>query len=65
MRTARTMLSARAAKAYVAGLIAAVASAAPVVDDGVSASEVLVAAGAALVAFQAVYWTTNSKAPEQ
>lgn len=57
------MLSTRAAKAYVGGAIAAVSALAPVVDDGLAASELLIAAGAALVAFQAVFWTSNAKTP--
>lgn len=63
--TTKVMLSARAAKAWVATAIAGVGSLAPVVDDGLSASELLIAAGVALAAFQGVYWTTNAKTPEQ
>jgi hypothetical protein len=58
------MLSARAAKAYVGAAVAAASSLAPVVDDGLTAGESLIAVGAALVAFQAVYWTSNAKAPK-
>lgn len=61
----RVMLSARAAKAYVGAAVAAIAFATPVVDDGLAASEALGIAGAALVAFQAVFWTSNSKADKQ
>lgn len=59
MNAVRTMLSARAAKAYTSAAVAALAFAAPVVDDGLSASESLGIISAAVVAFQAVYWTTN------
>lgn len=55
----RTMLSAKAAKAWVGGTIAAAAFLGPVVDDGLAVSEGLGVLGAFLVAFQAVYWTTN------
>lgn len=57
----KTMLSMQAGKAYVAGGLAAVAFLAPVIDDGLSASEGLGALGAFLVAFQAVFWTTNDE----
>lgn len=50
----------RAAKAYVAAAGAAVSFLAPVVDDGLVASEVLGAAGCALATWQAVYWTPNA-----
>jgi hypothetical protein len=59
------MLSARAAKAYVAGAIAGLAAAAPAVDAGLDAGELMVAAGAFLVAFQAVYWTSNAPAQDE
>lgn len=49
------------AKAYVAGAIAAVSFAIPVVDDGLLPSEGLGIVLAALVAFQAVYWTNNKE----
>jgi hypothetical protein len=57
------MLSGRAAKAYVGGAVAALAFAAPVVDDGLTASEALGILSAALVAFQAVFWTSNDRTP--
>jgi hypothetical protein len=46
-------------KAWVAGALAALAFAVPVVDDGVSLGEALGIALAALAGFQGVYWTTN------
>lgn len=58
------MASARAAKAYVGALVAAASTAVPLVDDGVTASEALLIAGAALVGFQTVFWTSNAPAPE-
>lgn len=58
----RVMASGRAAKAYVAGAVAGLAFAGPVVDDGLTASETLGILGAALVAFQAVFWTSNRSA---
>lgn len=56
-----TMLSRKSTKAWVAGLVAALSFAAPVVDDGLVASEVLGVALAAVAGFQAVYWTTNRR----
>ncbi len=50
----------RAAKAYVAGAIAGGSFLAPVVDDGLLVSEAIGAVTAALVAWQAVYWTPNA-----
>lgn len=50
----------RAAKAYVAAAIAAGSFLAPVVDDGLLASEAIGGGVAALVAWQAVYWTPNA-----
>ena len=55
----KVMLSARAAKAYVGGAVAALSYAVPVVDDGMLPSEVLGVLLAALVGFQAVYWVSN------
>lgn len=46
-------------KAIVAGVVAALSYAVPVVDDGLVASEGLGIALAALVGWQAVYWTEN------
>lgn len=60
----RTMASARAAKAYVAGVIAGIGSLAPVAGDGIDGVELLAAAGVALAAFQGVYWTTNAPAEQ-
>ena len=51
----------RAAKAYVAAAIAAGSFLAPVVDDGLLASEAIGTAVAGLVAWQAVYWTPNAR----
>lgn len=58
-----TMLSAKAAKAYVGGAIAALSYAVPVVDDGLAVSEALGVLLAALAGFQGVYWVTNKAAP--
>lgn len=58
----KQMLSGRAAKAYAAGAVAAIAFATPVVDDGLLVSEVLGIVGAFLVGFQAVFWTSNAPA---
>lgn len=58
----RVMLSARAAKAYAAGVAAGLAYLGPVVDDGLAASEAVRAAGVVLAAFQLVFWTPNAKA---
>lgn len=60
----RTMLSARAAKAYTAGAVAALASLAPVAGDGVQLDELLTAAGLAVAAFQATYWIRNAREPQ-
>lgn len=49
------------AKAIVGALIAAVAALVPVAGDGVSLVDALIAAGALLVGFNAVYWTPNAK----
>lgn len=54
-----TIIKSKAAKAYVAGAIAALAFAVPGVDDGFTLSEALGAVAAFLVGFQGVYWTTN------
>lgn len=48
-----------AAKAYVAALIALLSYLAPVVDDGLSAGNVVGALLAAVIAWQATYWTSN------
>ena len=50
------------AKAIVAGVIGTAAFLAPVVDDGLAASEVLGALVAGLTAYGAVYWTPNKEA---
>lgn len=60
----RVMASGRAAKAYVAGAIAACAFAGPALDKGLTAAEGVGIVGAALVAFQAVFWTTNKPSTE-
>lgn len=51
-----------AAKAVVGGVVAALSYAVPIVDDGLSTGEGLGIALAAVVGFQAVYWTTNTPA---
>ena len=56
----RTMLSAKAAKAYVAGAIAAASAATLAADKGLTLAEAFTIVGAALVAFQGVYWTSNA-----
>ena len=48
-------------KAIVAGAVAGLSFAVPVVDDGVLPSEGLGIVLAALIGWQAVYWTSNSK----
>lgn len=48
------------AKAIVGGLLAALAFAVPVVDDGLTVSEILGIAAALVAGFQGVYWTSNS-----
>lgn len=58
------MASARAAKAYVGAAVAGLSAAVPLVDDGLTRSEVLGIALAALAGFQGVYWTTN-RAPAE
>lgn len=60
----RVMLSGRAAKAYVAGAIAALSAAVPLADKGLTGGEVCGIAAAALVAFQGVFWTTNKPSTE-
>jgi|JI10StandDraft_1071094.scaffolds.fasta_scaffold943590_2 hypothetical protein len=49
-------------KAIVAGAVAGLAFAIPVVDDGLVASEILGIALAVLTGHQAVYWTKNKQA---
>jgi hypothetical protein len=61
----RTMASARAAKAYVAGAIAGIGSLAPVAGDGISGVELLIASGVTLAAFQGTFWVSNGPAAEQ
>jgi hypothetical protein len=64
------MAKSRNAKAYVgavmAGISAAIVAAVPLVDDGLTTSEVLIILGAALGASGAtgvpVWWTTNAPA---
>lgn len=48
-------------KAIVSGVVAGLAFAIPVVDDGLVPSEVLGIALAVLTGHQAVYWTKNKK----
>jgi hypothetical protein len=50
-------------KAVVAGLVAGLSFAVPVVDDGLAASEGLGIVLAALVGWQTVYWTKNRTSP--
>lgn len=60
----KVMLSARAAKAYVAAAVAGMSAAVPLVDDGLTVGETLGVLVAALVGFQGVFWTTNHKTTE-
>lgn len=55
----------KAAKAYVAAAIAAGSFLAPVVDDGLAASEAIGVLVAGLTAWQAVYWTPTPDAVRQ
>ncbi len=50
----------RTAKAYVGAAIATGSFLAPVVDDGLLASEAIGAAVAGLTAWQAIYWTPGA-----
>lgn len=52
----------KGAKAYVGAVIAAGSFLAPVVDDGLLASEGIGCLLAGLVAWQAIYWTPNKPA---
>jgi len=47
-------------KAIVGGIIAGLSFAIPIVDDGATPGEVLGIALAAIIGWQAVYWTTNA-----
>lgn len=51
----------RSAKAIVASAVAGLSFAIPVVDDGLAASEALGIVLAAIVGFQAVYWTPRGE----
>lgn len=51
------------AKAVAGGLISGASAAVPLVDNGVTVSEVLLIVIAAVVGFNAVFWTPN-KDPE-
>jgi hypothetical protein len=55
------MLSPKASKAYVAALVSLLSSAKLSAPDGFTTVEILTIAIATIVAFQATYWTTNSK----
>lgn len=48
------------AKAIVGGLLAGLAFAIPVVDDGLTVSEILGIVAALAAGFQGVYWTSNT-----
>ena len=52
----------RQAKAIVAGVVAGLSFAVPVVDDGLAPSEALGIALAALVGWQAVFWVKDKEA---
>lgn len=52
---------ARTAKAYMAAAVAAGSFLAPVVDDGLLASEAIGCLVAGLTAWQVVYWTPNAR----
>lgn len=54
-----TMLSGRAAKAYVAGTVAGLSAAIAVADKGFTVAEMLGIASAFVIGFQTTFWTTN------
>lgn len=62
MDNLKVMFSAKAAKAIVAGVVAAITAATLASVDGFTSTEVLTIFGALVVTFQATYWTPNAKA---
>lgn len=54
----------RQLKAIVAGAVAGLSFAVPVVDDGLVPSEALGIVLAAVIGWQAVYWTSNRRADQ-
>lgn len=63
MTQIKTMFSAKAAKAIVAAVIAALSALAIASEGGFTTTELFTVAGALLVTFQAAYWTPNAKTP--
>jgi hypothetical protein len=61
MGAINSMFSAKAAKAYVASIIAAISTATVAAPDGFTSTEILTILGAFFVTFQATFWTTNAK----
>lgn len=60
MNELKTMFSPQAAKAFVAALVAGIATATLAAEDGLTLVEALTIAGAFIAAFQATYWTPNA-----
>lgn len=61
MGAINSMFSIKAAKAYVASIIAAITTATVAAPDGFTSVEILTILGAFFITFQATYWTTNAK----
>lgn len=61
MNQIKLMASAGASKAFVAALIAMISSATLAATESFTVAEILTIIGAGIVAFQATYWTTNTK----
>ena len=61
MGAVNVMFSAQSAKAFVASILAALASASVAAPEGFTTAEVLTILGAMVVTFQGTYWTTNAK----
>lgn len=61
MNQIKTMFSPKAAKAFVAGTVAAITAATLASVDGFTFTEILTIFGALVVTFQAAYWTPNAK----
>jgi hypothetical protein len=55
------MFSAKASKAFVAAVLAAISAATLAASDGFTSTELLTIVGALVVTFQAAYWTPNAK----
>jgi hypothetical protein len=63
MNNFKLMLSAKSAKAFVAGLAAAITAAIVASADGFTSTELLTIFGALVVTFQAAFWVPNAEAP--